>query len=437
MSWLTKKIPTILGLLVLVGVVVGAGWWILQKQTAIPTGITPEKVQITNVQDNKFSVSWITKNPSLGKIVWGKVGEKLTQEVSDERGGVESTVHQVTVEELQPNTQYAFRIVSGTKNNQFDNNGSPYAIKTGPVIGNTPPSRNFYGQVKQASGQISEGIVYLALPNAAVSSSLITKEGNYAFTLSTVRTSDYQNYIAIDPAATIANLTIEDGKNASTEVSVSMVNAAPVPLITLGKNESFLADNATVEQPAVAEVAPTAETPSIFNVEPLTTDNEVNVVETQDVKILNPATDGETLLTLTPEFRGSGPRGTILALSITGKTNISDAIDIDNLGSWSYSPEAKMKVGNHTLTVLYISSGGVQKTIERTFVISDPGTEDTAAFVATPSASTKASALPSPSPREAMPATDEGVPVTGVIENTIGLLIMGALLVGAGIIFLL
>ena len=135
----------------------------------------------------------------------------------------------------------------------------------------------------------------------------------------------------------------------------------------------------------------------------------MNVVETQDVKILNPATDGETLLTLTPEFRGSGPRGAILALSITGKTNISDAIEIDNLGSWSYSPEAKMKVGNHTLTVEYISSGGVQKTIERTFVISDPGTEDTAAFVATPSASTKASALPSPSPREAMPATDEGL----------------------------
>lgn len=435
MSWLTKKIPTILGLLLLGVVAAGGIWWFMGTRKIVSKEIVPSKVQITNIQDNKFSVSWVTQAPSEGRIVYGKVGEKLTQEVNDERGLQQSTIHQVTVEAIQPNTQYAFRIVSGSNKTAFDNMGSPYTVKTGPVIGSTPASRNFYGQVKLPSGQTPQVLVYLTLPNAAVASTLTTKEGNYAFTLSTVRTNDYQNYVQIDPAATIANLIIEDGKT-ETEVSVSLVNAAPVPLITLGKNESFLAHNTTAQEPTVAEVVPTAETPSIFNVEPLTTDNEVNVVETQEVKILNPAKDGETLATLNPEFRGSGPRGTILSISISGKTSLSEVVEVDNLGAWSYSPETKMKVGNHTLKVEYLASGGVQKAIERTFVISDPGTEDTTAFVATPSASTKASPLPSPSAREAMPATDGGVPVTGVMENTWITIGIGIILITTGIIFL-
>jgi len=58
------------------------------------------------------------------------------------------------------------------------------------------------------------------------------------------------------------------------------------------------------------------------------------------------------------------------------------------------------------------------------------------AFVSTPSASKKASPTPVASERAAMPATESGVPVTGVIANTIMLGLAGVLTVVLGIVLL-
>jgi hypothetical protein len=412
--------------------------------------IVPDKVRVTNISDNKFSVSWVSKSPTKGAVEYGVVGESLTNKAKDERDTTtagEYLTHHVVIEGLQPSTQYAFRILVGDKPVRFDSNGSPYTATTGPVIGATPASHNFYGNVVLPSKQNANGaIVYLTLPGGATSSTLVRETGNYAFTLSTMRTTDLRSYVVFDPSATIANVTVEAG-NQQAVSSVSLANAAPVPTITLGQNADFLN---TAQTPTVAQVKPgetinsvtetdnvatksgsttteTAETPSILNVEPLS-GSEINAVTTGSVTLLNPKEPGETLKTLRPEFRGTGPAGTILSIALTGQKAISDTTEIESDGTWTWAPVIDLRAGKQTITLTYAGANGSAQKLSREFNVSTTTTTEPA-FVASPSG-TKASAKPSSTasasatPRAAMPATDSGVPVTGVIENT---LLTGAL----------
>lgn len=437
MNLLTKKMPTILGLLLFVALIVGSFYYFQSKNVKTPTASIPDKVRISNIADNKFSVSWVSQEPTIGSIEYGPVGEKLTTVVLDERDNENTrgsyVTHHITIGGLQPSTQYAFRILGGTKPNRFDNNGSPYTTSTGPVIGATPTSQNFYGNVQLPSKQPADGsIVYITLPGGATASTLVRESGNYAFTLSTIRKADSRSYITYDPAATIASLTIESGKQQST-ASVSLANSAPVPTITLGQNADFLNK---AETPVVAEVQPmnspsaapttTPETPSIFNVEPLAAD--INVVSTGEVTILNPKEAGETLATLRPEFRGTGPAGTTLSIALTGQKAVSDTVKVATDKTWSWAPVIDLKVGTQKITVSYLNSDGKTEKIERTFIVSATKVTSEPAFVSSPSASIQATATATP--RVAMPATDSAVPVTGVIENTL-------LTVGLGLVILL
>ena len=429
MNLLTKRFPTILGLLLLVAGIVGSVYYFRGQSTKIPEGVVPQKVRITNIADNKFSVSWTTSTATNGSVEYGQVGEKLTNKVSDERDtaspGLYQT-HHVTIEGLQPSTQYALRILSGEKSVRFDNNGSPYTTMTGPVIGATPVSQNFYGNVELPSKQPAGGsLVYLTLPGAATASTVVSQSGNYAFTLSTMRSSDLRSYVKYDPAASIVSVTIESGKQQSV-ASVSLANSAPVPTITLGQNADFL--NQPEAAPAVAEVQTAA--PAIFNVEPLAGQGEINEVGKAAVTILNPREAGEVLATLRPEFRGTGPAQTTLTIALTGQKAISDTVMVASDGTWSFDPAIDLKAGAQTITISYIADGGSTQKVERNFIISTSTAGLDPAFVSSPSAST--------TPRTVMPATDSGVPVTGVIENTLltGALGVVIMVVGAALLAL-
>ena len=434
MSLLTKRFPTILGLLLLLAGILGGIYYFRSKNTGTSSEITPGKVRISNIADNKFSVSWITSVATSGEIEYGLVGEKLTNKSRDERDTTNPGLyltHHVMINGLQPSSQYAFRILSGEKQTRFDNNGSPYTTTTGPVIGATPASANFYGNVQLASKQAADGaIVYIALPGGSTASTLVRESGNYAFTLSTIRSGDLRSYLKFDPSASVANVTVESGKQQSI-VSVSLANSAPVPTITLGQNADFLN---TAQVPNVAQVQPVAspavnpETPTILNVEPLAPLTDINAVSSSTVTILNPKESGETLKTLRPEFRGTGPAGITLSIALTGQKAISDTITVATDSTWSWAPVIDLKTGKQKIAVSYLPTGGTTQKIEREFTISTSTTGLDPAFVSSPSASS--------TPRAAMPATGSGVPVTGVIENTLLTLGLGIVIMVVGAVLL-
>lgn len=450
MNLLTKRIPTIVGILLIVALV-GAGYYYFSSQKVeVAAEIVPDKVRITNVADNKFSVSWTTQKSTRGAVEYGVVGDKLTTKVEDERDDGEASyqTHHVTIEGLQPSTQYAFRILSGDKLTRFDNSGSPYTAATGPVIGATPASVNFYGNVQLPSKQSASGsIVYLTLPGAPTASVLVNESGNYAITLSTIRTTDLRAYAEYDPAATVGSVLVEGGSLQS-NIAVSLANSAPVPTITLGQDAEFMND---AKPATIAEVAsnpsPTPEpadaptTPSIFNVEPFAQQPDINAVNNTTVTLINPKDEGETLKTLRPEFRGTGPVGTSISIALTGQKSISDTVVVATDGTWSWAPVIDLRAGKQTITLTFKGSNGATQKLTRGFTASvSTSTSLEPAFVSSPSATTAtpAAAIASPTPREAMPATDSGVPVTGVIENTLltGALGIVIMVIGAALLVL-
>jgi hypothetical protein len=446
MNLLMRRIPTLVGLVLLAAGIFGAYYYFQTARTQGNTELVPEKVRITNIADNKFSVSWTSKSATTGAIEYGKVGEKLTSKKIDDRDSGTTqgsyTTHHVTIEGLQPSTQYSFRILSGDKPTRFDNNGSPYATSTGPVVGATPTSQNFYGKVEQPSKQPASGsIVYVTLPGGATASTLVTESGNYAITLSTMRTSDLRSYVSYDPTASVVSVTVESG-NAQSLASVTLANSSPVPTITLGQDAQFLT---VPETPAIAEVVPesspsaenTPQTASILNVEPLSETPDVNAVTSGDVTILNPKENGETLATLRPEFRGTGPKGTTLSIALTGQKAISDTLTVATDGTWSWAPVIDLKAGKQKVAVSYVDSTGSTQKVEREFTASAAKAGIDPAFVSSPSASTASkTATPSATPRTAMPDTTDGTPVTGVIENTLLTAGLGVVIMIVGAVLL-
>lgn len=463
MNLLTRRFPTILGLLLLIVAVVG-GWWFITTQKPTVAGNTvPRKVRITNVTDSKFSVSWTTPGAQAGSVEYGPVGAKLTEVAKDDRdtGGAGGTYlsHHVTITGLQPGTQYAFRILSGSAPARYDNNGSPYSITTGPTIAETPPAKSLYGEVSGTGASAAGTLVYLTLPGAEPVSTLVTSSNNYSFSLSTIRTDDLTAYIQYDTQATVANITLENGTTETTVV-VTTANAQPVPKILLGQNADYRSQvppiaqveplpAASAEASTTASTAPSATTPGIFNVEPLAGSSQNAPSE---VTLINPSTDGETVATTKPEIRGTGPSSTTLSITIHSTSATTGSVTVNADGTWSWTPTTALSPGQHTLTIAYKDAAGVAKTITRTFTVSPAlAAEGDPAFVASPSASVKTSPSPSvkasttpiastttetspaASPREIIPSTESGVPVTGIITPTLmtGLLGLAIMVVGA------
>jgi hypothetical protein len=443
-----KKIPTILGVLVLLAGVFFGIWYVNSKSLDLSDELVPNDIRITNVADNKFVVSWTTEIATEGRVMFGKVGEKLAQEALDERDQLNNSpsqyiTHYVTVKDLQPNTAYAFRIASGEKSVLFDNNGSPYMVTTGPTIASTPSAETIYGQVENTSTLPADGaIVYFAIPGAAPASALVKSSGSYALAVSTLRSADLKSYIAYDAQATIFALEVDLGKQ-SASAEVSMANSAPVPLITMGQSHDFrepLIEQPAIEEPVVAQIEPEGEEEGeeevggIFNVEPLA-NNTTNAV----VTLTNPAEEGEVLSTSKPEFAGRGPAATVISLTVSSSSKTyKDTVAIPSTGSWAWSPSADLANGSYNINLAYIDSLGKEQNLKRAFSI-NTNLVSQPAFVATPSASIQPSpsatqtASPTATPRVAMPATDSAIPVTGVFENTFLTVLMATVIMISGL----
>jgi len=411
MKLLTKRLPTILGLLLLVGMGVGFWWWIQNTRPVISDEIKPQKVRITNIADNKMSVSWITQTPTMGQVEYGEEGQRLSQIAMDDRGVKTDLhlVHHITLTKLQPNTPYLFRIISGENGAKFDNNGSPYSAITGKIIGGTPAATSLYGTVELAGRD--GAIVYLALPNSEPASVLITNSGNYSIPIATIRSSDGRGYAKFDEKTTIASLSVEDG-NKSALATVSMNNVTPIPIITMGQTYDFR--NSEVVEPEIAQVKPI----EIFNVEPLSNEHAIS----NEITILNPNVDGEELATTLPEFRGLAPTGKTLSITLHAGVVYTDTLIVETDGTWEWTPPEELINGQHDLTVSYVNSEGIEQKAEKSFFISTAlaGGGDPA-FESTPSAGTYASPTPisSTSARITTPSTESGVPVTGVMDYTL------------------
>jgi len=429
MNWLSKRIPTLVGIGGVLGLALLLAVWIKNNQQVVVEGERPESVRVINLADNRFSVAWTTSSETKGYLEYGVVGERIKSKVYDERdvsgNPGKYRTHLVTIEGLQPDTEYGFYLRAGEAEVKFDEGGKPYRVRTGQVIGGKPTAKSVYGTIKYANGERARGaLVYLTMPGAEAAAGLTNENGEYTISLATMRDKTGKEFVKYEPTETVLTIVSEDGKIEGQGI-VTVAAAQPVPVITLGKHEDFRQEN---QVPTVAEITP--EKPTVFNVEPIS----ISEVANQAVMILNPAREGEEVATTQPEFRGMGPAGANLTITVESSMPYQGEVAVAADGTWEWSPPAELAAGEHTVTIAYVDEQGILQKITRMFSVSQAlAAKGDPAFEATPSGGLYASPTASPSARVSNPATGSGVPVSGVVELTWLTGVMGVVMMVLGV----
>lgn len=182
------KIPTLLGLgIIILGIAIGI-FMILKEQifiTRATPDITPKNILLTNIEDLSLTVSWQTPTEVTSFLSFGPSGnEQVAIDDRDEKTPQAHIFHYVTLKNLQPNTTYKYRIISGKLKSEISEvtTASPATAQNGqkPVI----------GSVLEENEPLNEGIAYLSISGAITQSALVKNSGNFLIPLSFARKTD-------------------------------------------------------------------------------------------------------------------------------------------------------------------------------------------------------------------------------------------------------
>lgn len=81
----------------------------------------PTSLAVTNISNNSFTVAWETNANADGYILYGVTPKKLVQKAYDNKAigekvtDFKTKVHAVTLTNLNPDTHYYYKIVSGSE----------------------------------------------------------------------------------------------------------------------------------------------------------------------------------------------------------------------------------------------------------------------------------------------------------------------------------
>ena len=427
-----KKIPTLLALFILF-FVLGAISFFVQKLapgkiTASPS-IEPSNLMITNVSDTSAKVIWQTAAPATGMIT---LTSKNNTKISgyDERDVtgklLKYTTHSVSIKNLQPNTLYDVKVISGGK--QFpQKDKTAYTLQTGPTITDTTAAgfEPSYGMVKTPDGKpASGGLLIVTLEDSQPISTLITQSGSWIIPLNVIRTKDLTRYLPAKSQMT-ENITIYYDTE-KTEGITDTDTDAPVPDITIGSSYDFrnqesknkstntLAANGGVQQKSVLG-------------------DQTTLPKTNGVAITAPAQNA-SLVSTRPIIQGKGIPGKPVTVTLGITKPITGKTTVGSNGLWSFTPTRALSVGKQSVTITTTDDKGKPVALTTAFTILKAGSQ--VLGDATPSATIAVEATATPT---ATPASisAEPMPEPGGSLPTILLIIMGVGMVAGGVIFLL
>ena len=178
----SKRIPTIFGLLILVGGLIAGILLVSQRQglttQAGPTA-QPKNVRISNVGSNSYTVSWTSDVPVTGFLKYSDNPTRLTLPAGDTRDQISGTTNQYTthyvdVTGLSADKTYYFEIGSGSQT--YNDGGRPYQVRTTPQAA-APPEYVITGTILTAAGAwASWAVVYAEITGAQSLSTLSNTE---------------------------------------------------------------------------------------------------------------------------------------------------------------------------------------------------------------------------------------------------------------------
>ncbi len=437
----TKKIPTIIGLLLLI-IGIGGGIYLVENRTSTTSkaqnSYEPVNVLKTNITDNSFTVTWLTKEAVTGFIIYGTTNNNLNQIALDDRDYIDSKpkpykTHHVSVKNLSPNTKYYFIINSG--NHKFLDGINPYVITTAPKLETPIELEPAYGTVIDQYNQPAEGaLVILTLPHALPLSTLVKNSGNWLIPLTTVRDNNLKPYQAQNNTVESIQIYYSLNEHEQASVTTDINNHSPVPTVTLGKTYNFqgLQGKKETEQNQSESTANKSQA-----------DLNLTANQKNKVSIINPE-EGATFVTNKPLFRGQGIPGKEVLIEIEAKKKINGKTTVGKDGLWSWTPPIELSPDEHKLKITTVDENNKEIVLERNFLVFKSGTQ--VLGEATPSAqltptititvggiTPSASLTPSFSP-SLTPTPTTQIPVSGGIFPTLSLITIGSIFLVFGLI---
>ncbi|GEM_PF-683949 len=419
-----KRFPTYLGLIVLGLSLVTITW--LTGNTVFfgskaAAGGTPKNIQISNISDSAFTVSYTTDDSVIGTVSFGKdlpapyqngagpagkQGPKLGSVGLDDRDQKTGSpaphrVHHITLIRLEASSKYSFSIVSG--NAIFLNNNAPYQVTTAPPSKENPAKiEPVAGQVALDSGGLpSEGIAYISSSQSQLLSTLFKPDGSYLLPLNTIRKKDLSAPLLLSHDSVLQMHVVTSTMESTITILASQGN--PVPLILLSKNYNFTASN----EPVPKEASPSAQVP-VFP-----TTEESPASSSSVPQILSPQQQ-EKFKDQQPMFKGKALPNSEVEVTIQSQKEIKTVVQADANGNWQFRPSVPLDPGQHTLTIKTVDISGALTTLTRPFTVYAQGGRFTEPSVSPTSVPTQTT---SPTPTSTQPTVTQ--PSPSVISPTI------------------
>jgi hypothetical protein len=446
-----KKIPTALSLTLLIIATVSAVFLISRPAIFSPqadVSCEPINEKITNLTDKSFTVSWSTQKNCSGLLSLVQPTTRIIQDLRTEgQGSSDRNTHYYLVDNLSPETNYRFEIISQGQTYQ----NPSYSAQTAAIPQSPIPVANLaWGKVLDENQNPLAGlIVYLDIPGASQLSSLTSSQGVWIVSLANSFDALHADRF-YPPPDTVEHITIDAGLLGQISLIGNTDFNNPVPdIIFSTANPPVLPLGGGANEPSGAGILPPQE--------------KINQNPKASFQLQNPK-EGETINSLSPEFFGTAPQGTVLEITLESLQTFSAQVEPDSLGEWSWSPPENLAPGEHTLTIKVINPlTGLSETLTRNFYVyaadeNDPAFESSpSAVVDTPTPTPIPSSTPillpttintstptlvptsTPTPvvRSAKPATDSGLPSPGTTFPTFFILSLGLLLFFAGAILVI
>jgi hypothetical protein len=436
------KIPTIPGILMVIlivgGIAAGSESY-LRSATTASGSIKPANVQITNVSDTTFTVSWTTELAATGALsVATPRGVQVLFDDQDTKNQGRYLTHSVTLRSAAPDTEYSITILSNGKKNL--DGKVPYKVRTGPALGtasgNLEPA---YGTIVTDSNQpVKDALVYVTLEGGQTLSAVSKPSGTWLIPLNLVRTQDVTGYLPVTERMT-ETIIVRTG-TAQTSAVTDSLNDSPVPNMVPGKTYDFR--KLTAQAPGKPlTLVPTPQTQKSAASTVLGTSNSKPA---NTVSLIIPA-EGTALPTTLPLIQGTGIPGKTVSLIIGITHPIGDTTKVAATGLWSYTPKKPLAPGRQSVTITTQNLQNKPVAITHMFEILKSGTQvlgdatpsATLAPTATPVATVSATPEITPEiiPESTLAAQE--IPTSGNQLPTIILLIIGmGLLVSGGVVLI-
>ncbi len=379
------RIPTFAALLLVVGsiaitsYVVQTGVFVVTKATPQPE---PKYVRVVNVTEKSFTVVFTTTSKTNAAIQLTQNGENKVyfDTRNKEKNGAQATYysHLISVDNLDPDTDYSFSIISDGK--VFLDGENPYQARTAPKLAqpSTQKEQTITGTLILPDGAEGTDTVVIATVGSSQPIATLTDEkGNYTFSLQEIRNESLQEYFSIDPDEKVHLQFLQ--QDSESNVSIFVQDASAVPLITLTNDYDFTA--------FIAEQDDTTATPSAsFDVP------EEKKTRLSPIQISSP-TNGSSLTDERPRIQGTAVPYKEVDLSISNST-IETTLTANGSGFWSYRPQIPLSIGEHDITIKTQDNIGIARQVTHTVTIFSSGSQ--IADSATPSA--QPTEVPTPTP---------------------------------------